>query len=165
MKKILGSWTKVQIPCKNGEPRTCVLSYCPPKTSHGEEKFTDGKKRKEERGREKKKLEIWPHRPMYFAAAVRQFPWGVVHHWGWHFPWGVAHPWGRVDFGPYLPGSSWPVGGGWHPRAVHLNQRSRCSRNHWSSNTTSHLFQTQRSNKEGKNERNGSFKHRRILKN
>ncbi len=45
------------------------------------------------------------------------------------------------DFGPYLVDGGVASMGG-----VHLNQRSSCSRNHWSSNTTSHLFQRQGSN-------------------
>ena len=48
--------------------------------------------------------------------------WGVAHQCG------VAYPWGYLFDG-------WRGGG---------KQRSRCLRNHWSSNTTSRLFQRQR---------------------
>ena len=68
----------------------------------------------------------------------------------WCFSWGggTFHG-GGVDFGPYLvegQQEGWHLwGGGW------LNQRSCCSQNHWSSNTTSRLFQRQRSNKQSTN--------------
>ncbi len=94
---------------------------------------------------------------MYFAAA---------HHnerGEWHFPWGVelsmgvvlsmglelfmgggwCFPWGGVDLV-----LAWLMAGrgGWHPwGGGQQNQRSCCSRNHWSSNTTWRLFQIQRS--------------------
>ena len=51
---------------------------------------------------------------------------------------------GGVDFGPYLV-EGWQ-GGGIYGGGGQLNQRSYCSQNHWSSNTTSRLFQRQRSN-------------------
>ncbi len=92
------------------------------------------------------KLEIWPQRPRSFAAAIAMqyvgvaCNWrGVAHQWGGGCIIGVAqfmggcimgcvvYPWG-IDFGLFLVDGWW----GWHPWG---DQRSSCSRNHWSSNT------------------------------
>ena len=41
------------------------------------------------------KLEIWPQRSMYFAAAIaiHHSDGGGTFHGGWHFIWRVAYPW------------------------------------------------------------------------
>ena len=64
----------------------------------------------------------------HFPCGGWHFPCTGTFHGGWHFPWG-----GGFDFGPYLVDGQQ---GGWHPWRGQLNQRSCCSRNHWSSNTT-----------------------------
>ena len=61
----------------------------------------------------KKKIEIWPQRPMCFAATIAMHygGWHFLQEWhislrGWHFSWGVSYPWG-FDFGPYLVDGWW----------------------------------------------------------
>ena len=56
---------------------------------------------------------------------------------------GWWHIMGGVDFGPHLVDDWQGISGGGIYEGGGVNQRSRCSRNHWSS--SSGLFQRQRS--------------------
>ena len=69
------------------------------------------------KGAKTTQLEIWPQRPRYFAAASHRHT-------------SRRSGGGGFDFGPYLVDDGQ---GGIHGGRGQLNQRSRCSRNHWSS--------------------------------
>ena len=106
---------------------------------------------------ESSQLEIWPQRPRYFAATIAApCEGGLVHHGGWHISGGSMSVAGWVA---HFMGCGISLGGGWLWSLVDdrqgvaclgggVNQRSRSSQNHWSSNATSCLFQRLRNNQE-----------------
>ena len=90
------------------------------------------------KARQSSKLEIWPQRHCeHWGGGMSVRGWRFP--WRWHIMGGGISLGGGFDFSPNL------VDGQWRVASMGVKHRSRCSRNHWSSNTTSHLFQWQRS--------------------